>query len=233
MDQEMNQEVEIDLMQIIKVLLRKWYLIGAVTALVAVLAGLYAYIMLDDVYTAESSMIVQVTDTGDSTYTDLTTSQRLVATYTEIVESNKALNELRDTLNLTQTNSQLKDMISVSSTTNSIIVRLSVETTSPTLARDIANEIVTIVQELADDYEGLENVEVLDVAATPENPSGPNRMLYLAVGILLGGMIGVGAVLAIEFLDKNIKTAKDIEKVLGLRLLGTIPFYNMDEGVDE
>ena len=55
-------------------------------------------------------------------------------------------------------------------------------------------------------------------------------MMYLAVGILLGGMIGVGLVLGVEFLDKNIKVGKDIENVLGLRLLGIIPDYDMDEG---
>jgi capsular polysaccharide biosynthesis protein len=106
-----------------------------------------------------------------------------------------------------------------------------VESSDPVLAKDIANEVVSIVQVLSNDFENLDNVQVLDIAETPDSPSGPNRLLYMAVGILLGGMIGVGIVLAIEFLDKNIKKGKDVEQYLGLRLLGTIPEYDMDEEV--
>jgi len=231
MEPEMNQELEIDIVSLIKVLLRKWWLIAATTVVVAVVAGVYAYVMLDDVYTAESSMIVQVTSDSESDYTNLLTGQRLVDTYTEIAKSNRVLDELIDNLDLEYSKTQLRNMIAVSSVNNTLIIQLDVENTDPILARDIANEVVDIVKDLSADYENLDNVGVLDVAATPTSPSGPNRMLYLAVGILLGGMIGVGIVLAIEYLDKDIKKGKDIEKYLGLRLLGTIPDYDMDEEV--
>ena len=59
MEQDMNQEVEIDLIHLIRIILRKWILIGIITIATAIVAGGYAYIMLDDIYVAESSMIVQ------------------------------------------------------------------------------------------------------------------------------------------------------------------------------
>lgn len=231
MEPEQNQEFEIDLISLIKVLLRKWWLIGAVTFVGLLGTALYAYLTLDDVYTAESSMIVQVTSTGDSDYTNLLTGQRLVETYTEIAKSNRVLDELIDNLNLTYSKSQLRNMISVSSVRDTLIIQLDVESTDPVVAKDIANEIVSIVQDLSNDFENLDNVQVLDTAAVPTSPSGPNRLLYVAIGILLGGMVGVGIVLAIEFLDKDIKKGKDVEQYLGLRLLGTIPEYDMDEEV--
>jgi capsular polysaccharide biosynthesis protein len=231
MDNEINQEVEIDLLELLKIILRKWWQIGLVTLLGLILAWGYAYLVLDDEYTAESSMIVQVTSEGDSDYTNLLTGQRLVDTYTEISKSNRVLSELRSNLDIDLSNTTLRNMITVSSVNNTLIIELSVESTDAVLAKRIANEVVTIVQSLSAEFEGLENVEVLDTATTPVNSSGPNRILYLAVGILLGGMVGVGLILAIEFLDKNIKTGKDIENKLGIRLLGTIPHYSMDEGV--
>lgn len=232
MEQEFNQEVEIDIVSIIKLLLRKWWLIVSITAVGLIVTGLYAYTVLDDTYTANSSMIVQVTSSGDSDYTNLLTGQRLVDTYQEIAKSTRVLNELKTNLNLDLSVTALRNMISVSSVSNTLIIELSVESTDPVLAKDIANEIVTIVQALSLEFDGLENVEVLDVASAPQDPSGPNRMLYLAIGILLGGMVAVGIILGIEFLDKNIKKGKDVETYLGLRLLGTIPDYNMDEGVE-
>lgn len=231
MNPEVNPEVEIDLVSLFRVLLRKWWLIAAITAVGLAITGAYAYVMLDDVYTAESSMIVQVTNTSDSDYTNLLTGQRLVDTYSEIAKSNRVLTELADNLDLDYTASQLRNMITVNAVNDTLIIELSVEMEDPALAKDIANEVVAIVQQLSTEFEGLDNVEVLDVAATPENPSGPNRVLYMAVGILLGGMIGVGIVLGMEYLDKDIKKAKDIEQYLDLRVLGTIPFYEMDEEV--
>jgi capsular polysaccharide biosynthesis protein len=233
MDQELNQEVEIDLLSLVKVLLRKWWLIAIATALGVFVTGAYAFVMLDDVYTAESSMIVQVQSNTDSDYTNLITGERLANTYKEIAKSNTVLTTVRENLDLDYTNEQLGGMITVTSVTSTLIVKLEVNNTDPELASDIANEVVSAVQLLADEFDGLENVEVLDVATVPVNPSGPNRVLYLAVGILLGGMAGVGIVLAIEYLDKNIKKGKDVERFLGLRLLGTIPEYNMDEEVVE
>lgn len=231
MNPELNQELEIDLISLIKVLLRKWWLIAGVTLLGLVATALYAYFMLDDVYTAESSMIVQVTSNGDSDYTNLLTGQRLVDTYTEIAKSNRVLDELIDNLDLTYTKSQLRNMINVSSVNDTLIIQMDVENTDPVVAKDIANEVVSIVKNLSTEFENLDNVEVLDTAATPSVPSGPNRILYVAVGILLGGMVGVGIVLGFEYLDKNLKKGKDIEQHLGLRLLGTIPEYELDEEV--
>ena len=232
MGQNENQEVELDLIHIIKIILRRWILIGVITFAVTILAFGYAYLMLDDVYTAESSMIVQVTNTGDSDYTALLTGQRLVDTYTEIAESNRVLEELKTNLVIDYTNSQLRNMISVISVNDTLIVNLTVESNDPELAKDIANELVSIVKNLSTEFDGLEDVEILDTALTPTSPSGPNRLLYLMVGVLLGGMIGVGIVLAFEFLNKDIKNGKDVEKILGLRLLGLIPNYDMHEEVE-
>jgi len=200
-----------------------------ITIAVTAVAGAYAYVALDDTYTAESSMIVQVTNNGDSDYTNLLTGQRLVNTYTEIAESDRVFDELRLNLDIDISNGGLRNMITANSVSDTLIINLKVESEDSELTSDIANEVVAIVRDLSTEFEGLDNVEVLDIATVPVNPSGPNRTLYLAVGILLGGMIGVGIVLAFEFLDKNIKTGKDIENILGLRLLGTIPDYDMEE----
>ena len=229
MEEEINNEVGIDLIILIKVILRKWLIISIITIAVAAVVGAYAYVVLDDTYTAESSMIVQVTNNGDSDYTNLLTGQRLVNTYTEIAESDRVFDELRLNLDIDISNGGLRNMITANSVSDTLIINLKVESEDSELTSDIANEVVAIVRDLSTEFEGLDNVEVLDIATVPVNPSGPNRTLYLAVGILLGGMIGVGIVLAFEFLDKNIKTGKDIENILGLRLLGTIPDYDMEE----
>jgi len=230
MDQTTNQEYEIDLLHLIKLVLRKWIMVGAITMVVTFIVGAYAFFVLDDTYTANSSMLVQAQDTETSDYQNLLTGQRLVDTYKEIAKSNNVLEQLVtkvDDPNITV--GSLRSMITVSSVNDTLIVKLSVEAYSPELSAEIANEAVDIIRALSSEFNGLQEVEVLDTAKVPTSPSGPNRILYVAVGILLGGMLGVGYVLVIEFMDKHIRTPKDIEQHLGLRVLGTIPDYDMGE----
>jgi len=233
MEEEQVYENEIDLLQLLNLILRKWWLIALTTVIVLVVTIIYSFGFVEDQYTAESSMIVQVVNESQSDYNNLVYGQRLVDTYEEIARSNIVLNELKSDLGITFSNTSLRNMITVSGVQDTAILRLRVEYMDPVLAADIANGIVLILQDVTDDFEGLEQVEVIDIAETPLTPSGPNRTLYMAIGLVLGGMIGVGIVLAMEFLDRKLRYPKDIEQKLGLRLLGTIPHYDVEEGDED
>ena len=174
-------------------------------------------------------MIVQVTDTRDSEYTNLLTGQRLTDTYTEIAKSNLVLMELKENLDLTYSTEELRSMIAISTIKDTLIIQISVSTKVQTEPSKIANELIVIVQDVSLEYDGLEAIGILDTAIIPSNPSGPNRSMYLVMSIILGGFAGTVSVLLLEFLDNSIKTSKDVEKVLGLRVLGTISEYNIDE----
>ena len=47
--------------------------------------------------------------------------------------------------------------------------------------------------------------------------------MNVAIAAVLGVMIGLFVVFLIEYLDNKIKTPQDIEKHLGLPILGVIP----------
>jgi capsular polysaccharide biosynthesis protein len=233
MEEERVYESEIDLFQLIQLLIRKWWVIVLSTVIVLVITIIYAFGFVDDQYTAQSSMIVQVVNESQTDYNNLVYGQRLVDTYEEIAQSNIVLNQLREDLDIDLSNATLRDMITLSGVQDTAILKLRVEYVDPVLASEVANDIVVILQNVTQDFEGLEQVELIDSAEIPTSPSGPNRMLYMAIGVVLGGMLGVAIVLAVEFLDKKLRYPKDIEEKLGLRLLGTIPFYDVEEGDED
>ena len=66
-------------------------------------------------------------------------------------------------------------------------------------------------------------VSVKQVAEPPNFPDRPRVVLNLALGALVGLMIGLGLAFFIEYLDTSVKTMEDVENLLGLPVLAIVP----------
>ncbi|HTY09351.1 MAG TPA: polysaccharide biosynthesis tyrosine autokinase [Candidatus Edwardsbacteria bacterium] len=75
----------------------------------------------------------------------------------------------------------------------------------------------------------LGNVKVLDRAEVPLLPVGPRRMINIIFGVLLGMSLGIGIALFLEYLDTSIKTTNEVEKILALPVLGSIPAIDLED----
>ena len=74
------------------------------------------------------------------------------------------------------------------------------------------------------------NLSVVDEAQTPLFPYSPRPLINIALGILLGGFLGMLAALLREQMDDSIKHADEVEGFFGLPLLGWIPFTKLPKG---
>lgn len=70
---------------------------------------------------------------------------------------------------------------------------------------------------------GVNNVSIVDAANAPNRPSSPRFLVNLALAILLGGAIGVGAAFALEQIDEAVVDPDELSRQLGLPLLGSVP----------
>jgi uncharacterized protein involved in exopolysaccharide biosynthesis len=70
---------------------------------------------------------------------------------------------------------------------------------------------------------GINNVAVVDPATVPQGPSSPRMLLNLALAIFAGLALGSLLAFALEQLDEAITDPGEIERRLGLPLLGTVP----------
>lgn len=71
----------------------------------------------------------------------------------------------------------------------------------------------------------LENelARIVDRAVPPPKPSFPNYILNLGLGAVCGLSVGLALALFVAYNDDRIKSAFDIESVVGLTLIGIIP----------
>ena len=68
-------------------------------------------------------------------------------------------------------------------------------------------------------------VEIIDKAEIPENPIKPNKMMNIAIAIVLGIMGSVFVIFLLEALNTKVKSPKDIEDKLGIPVFGVVPKY--------
>lgn len=73
------------------------------------------------------------------------------------------------------------------------------------------------------------NISIVDMATPPESPSKPNMLLNMALAALLGLGLGVLAALVLEALDETLATPDDVEKKLGVPVLGVVPLLDKGE----
>lgn len=67
------------------------------------------------------------------------------------------------------------------------------------------------------------NISIVDLATPPREPSKPDMLLNMALAALLGLGLGVLAALVLEALDETVATPDDVEKKLGVPVLGVVP----------
>jgi len=64
---------------------------------------------------------------------------------------------------------------------------------------------------------------ILSYAVTPRVPSEPRKSMIVAMSLILGVMLGSGAILFREVLHKGIRTADDLERIARTAVLGQVP----------
>lgn len=70
-----------------------------------------------------------------------------------------------------------------------------------------------------------ENFRVLDPANLPTKPESPDQLKIILGGLVLGGGLGCGAALGLEFLAGVFRRPEDVESLLGLPVLAAIPHF--------
>lgn len=96
---------------------------------------------------------------------------------------------------------------------------------------DVANEIYVMLAKRLEEAKVAEvmvpnEVQVVDWGTLLEKPIKPRKVLIMAIMTLLGLIVGMCTVIIQSLMYRKIRTAEDVEKELGLPVLGMIPDIN-------
>ncbi|HJG61759.1 MULTISPECIES: YveK family protein [Enorma] len=206
-------------------LLRKHLKLVIMLPIVCMVAmGLASVLMMSDTYTATTDMYVLASSEGSNSSSalssDLSASQMLTNDVATLLQSDRVMSDAADQLGLPNLRGY---NITVTSESTTRVITLQVTSSDAQGSANVANALADCVSNVAQEVMNVESVNVIDEAPTPEAPSGPNRMLYVAVAAMAGLFAAVAIVVLMDVIDTRVRSAEDVEELLELPVIGRIP----------
>ncbi|MGG1630909.1 YveK family protein [Rossellomorea sp. NRS-1567] len=219
-------EETISLRELIETIKKRIQLILLITLTAIIVSGGISFFLLTPVYQSSTQLLVNQSKSEQPAYNigEIQTNLQLINTYNVIMKSPAILEKVIADLNLDLTVDELNEKLTVASEKDSQVINLSVEDTDPKQAAAIANKTADVFQDEIGKIMNVNNVSVLAKAevGVDQSPIKPKPLLNIAIATVVGLMTGVGLAFLLEFLDNTIKTEQEVEKLLGLPVLGSI-----------
>lgn len=211
---------------------RNWTIVTS-AALVGLLAGASATLLVRPTYTAQSQLFVAIQ--GSGTVSELqqgnTFSQARVQSYVKTIATPVVLQPVVETLGLNISASRLAGQVTATSDLNTVIITISAEDTSPVqaaaIAQAVADSLIVAVDTLERPKTGGTSpvsLSIIRPAEAPSSPSAPNVNLNLIIGLVTGLLSGVAAAFVRSMLDSRVRGEADLRQVTEAPLLGGISF---------
>ena len=221
----MEDEETIDLMELARLLWAHIVQIVAAAVAAALICLLVCMFVLTPKYQASINMIVNTRQEGTAAFTNdnFNSAKNLISTYAVIIKGNTVLNKVIDELDLDMTYAELYNMVTVADVDSTQIMKVTVTDTDAERAGEIVETIADIVPDvLVEKVEAGSCKTVSDVAINP-NKVFPQTKKYVVLAGLLGAILVCGMLVLAHLLHDTVVDDEDIQKKLGLPVLGLIP----------
>jgi capsular polysaccharide biosynthesis protein len=217
-----------ELQEYLSILKKRWSLIVIITLLTTLVSGIASYFIIKPTYKSDISVIIGKQDSSDAkasavSYNDVLMYQKMVKTYSELAKSRTVAEHAISAMKIDMKPDTLRGMITVAPKGDTEFLTITVKSNEAKRAMDLANQLARSLKEVSTSIKKTDNVQILDEAQLPTKPDSPKAMLNMAIAFFLGLMVSIGLIFLLEYLDNTIKSPDDIEKLLGIPVIGTIP----------
>ncbi|GAA1966077.1 polysaccharide biosynthesis tyrosine autokinase [Terrabacter lapilli] len=220
-----------ELQDYLNVIRKRWMIIVAMTLVTVGLSAAYS-VLAPRTYGATTQFFVSTS--GDDSATALqqgnTFTQARVKSYSQLLDSPKVLDPVIKQVGLSTTADKLSEEVTATVPLDTVIIDVNVTSDSTVTAQRIAAAIGLVFPQTIQELERkpgqaspVKVTVVKDATADPV-PVSPRPLRNLALALALGLMLGFGAAVLRDLLDKSIKSQRDLEEVTDGTILGAIAF---------
>lgn len=226
-------EETIELSELVALILKRKWIVAVSVVLCVALSAAYTFYFLTPIYESSATLMVNTNKGFDASdiaasfdIGAISANQKLVVTYGEIVKSRIVLEQVNQQLGLNTTYEKLIKKVEARPVGTTEILKITVSDEDPVKAALISNKITDVFIKEVIRILKVDNVEKIDIAIPIPDPVNVKKALNLAVALVLGCMLGVFIIFALEALDQTFRSAEEVEKVLGVPVLGVIPNFD-------
>ena len=222
----------VELKDYIRVIRKRWQIIVAVT-LVVLAGAAMATAVSPKVYEATTRLFVSTSGSTDSSalLSGSNFTQERVISYAEVITTPNVLDPVIKTLHLNTTAANLGAQITATVPLNTVLIEVAVQNTNPRVAAQVADAVGKQFTKTVANLESVNKgqsspvkVTVVSSPTVPTTPVSPQPTRNLALGVVLGLLLGLGLALLRDLLDTTIKNEKDCSEVSDTTVIGSIAF---------
>lgn len=225
----MEETVSLD--EIFQLLKKKLALIVSMLILGTIISTVVTLFVITPKYSATTQLVVQTKGSDSNINTDkINSNLLLINTYKDLVKSKVVTEKTKDQLvkdGMTGISEDfLSHAISVEQNQNSQLFSIKAVTTDPIKSATIANTVSEVFQQEAVVMTDTDKVSIASKAIPNNQPISPNKKVNIAIGAVLGLIVGVMLALLSELFNRTVKTEDYLSEKLGLPVLGIIPLMS-------
>ena len=222
-----------ELSDYIRILRKSWILICLMALLGVASAATFSLLQAPQ-FSATSKVFVSTQSGGSASELaqgNTFTMQR-VSTYADLATTPIVLLPVIADLELKMSEGTLSNAISVSAPLDTSILEITVNGADPVTAANIANSTAESLTKVVDRIEtpvtegatSPVKLTLVQQATVPATPTSPNVPVNVALGLLVGLVVGVGLAGLRQVLDTRIRNERDVEMVTDAAIIGGIVF---------
>ena len=221
---ELNDEVEIDLSQLLKLLKKNIRLIIILALVGIIIAASATTFLISKKYQSQGSVLLKAdVVNGSLDSTQVNTNKMMVNNYVKLLQGNNIQDQVAKNLNITS--AEVRSSLSITNTTDTQIIEISSTTVDPGLSKRIVDETISVFTTLIQEKLDVTNVTIVNQPEVNPNPVSPSMVKNVIIGAVAGIVISLGYLLLTYLLDTKIKNGEQAEQYLGVPLLGIVPFF--------
>ncbi len=219
-----DDSVEVDLLQIFRVIMTRIWVILLSGILTGIIALVITQTLITPMYTSSVKLYV-ISRQSDQTTTlsDIQSSTQLVKDYKVLVTSLPVVDQVITDLGLNIDNNDLINKIECTIETDSRVLAITVTDADPVQAKHIADDLADVFSSRITQIMKIDSVNVIEYGSVAESPASPNVKKNVAIGLLIGILLSTSIIIIKFIADDTIKTSEDVERYLGISTLSLIP----------
>lgn len=228
-----NNEIEIDLLELLRALKQRLWLILLAFIVGGGAAGTYSKLILTPQYTSTAMLYVLSKETTLTSLADLQIGSQLTTDYRIIMTSRPVLENVIDALGLQMSYRSLRGKLKIDNPAESRILTVTVQDPDPRLAKLIVDEVAYTASDYIGDIMEMVPPKMIEDGEIVPVPVSPNNRKNTMIGALAGAMLVCGLTFLEVILNDTIRTDENVARYLGITVLASVPEREGESGDTE